>query len=291
MPRCAFSHSYVSVFDKLITGWQEISALMQLFDETHPFNNKDKYLLRTLHSGVSSKLQNLVFEKPQKGVRKIILSTNIAETSVTINDVAFVIDSGRAKEKSYDPHSNTSTLQPVWISQASAKQRRGRAGRTQPGLCFHLFSRGQHDSFREYLESELLRTSLEEICLQIKKLDLAPGGAKDPNGVPAFLSAAMVPPSKKSITAALDSLIALGAMDKKTNLTPLGHCLSLLSVDPKHGKMIIWAYVLGCSKVRDRYDVIQTDYIYLLYIYSTNFKPMICRLEIGCCCYGSWNES
>jgi len=171
------------------------------------------------------------------------------ETSVTIDDVAFVVDSGRAKEKNYDPHLKTSTLQPMWISQASAKQRRGRAGRTKAGVCFHLFSRRRHASFREFLESELIRTSLEEICLQCKKLDLTPGGPEDDDGIPSFLAAALTPPHPKSVSNALESLVELGAMDVETNeLTRLGHCLSCLSVDPKVGKMIIWSYVLGCSK-------------------------------------------
>jgi ATP-dependent RNA helicase DHX36 len=172
-----------------------------------------------------------------------VLSTNIAETSVTIDDVAFVIDSGRAKEKNYDPHLKTSTLQPMWISQASAKQRRGRAGRTKAGVCFHLFSRRRHASFREFLESELLRTSLEEICLQCKKLNLTPGGPEDDDGIPAFLGAALTPPHPKSVSNAIEKLVELGAMDEDNNdLTRLGNYLSCLSVPPEVGKMVIWSY-------------------------------------------------
>ena len=124
-----------------LSGWQEISELLLLLESTHPFSDKSRFSILPLHSGIPSKEQRTVFQRPPKGVRKIVLSTNIAETSVTIDDVAFVIDSGRAKEKNYDPHQKTSTLQPMWISQASAKQRRGRAGRTKAGVCFHLFSR------------------------------------------------------------------------------------------------------------------------------------------------------
>lgn len=232
-----------------LPGWREISDLMRLFNETHPFNDSRKFLVLPLHSGLPSNEQKLVFKRPPEGVRKVVLSTNIAETSVTFDDVGFVIDSGRAKEKNYDPHLQTSTLQSVWISQASAKQRRGRAGRTRPGSCFHLFSRNQHDQFRTYVESELLRTSLEEICLQIKKLGLANGGPGESDGIPSFLSAALSPPHQKSVSNALDSLIELGAMDEDTNLTHLGHCLSHLSVDPRLGKMIVWGYILGCAKV------------------------------------------
>jgi hypothetical protein len=76
------------------------------------------------------------------------------------DDISYVVDTGRAKIKDYDPHLNTSTLQTSWISQASAKQRKGRAGRVKPGVCFHLFSRDRHLSMRPFLESELLRTPL-----------------------------------------------------------------------------------------------------------------------------------
>lgn len=92
----------------------------------------------------------------------------MAETSVTIDDIIIVIDAGQMKEKSYDGHMNISTLQTSWISRANALQRRGRAGRVQPGICFHLFSEEKFDN--ELYESqapEMLRTPLEELILQI----------------------------------------------------------------------------------------------------------------------------
>ena len=79
----------------------------------------------------------------------MVLATNIAETSLTIDDVAYVIDSGRAKEKSYDPHMRLSVLRSSWISQAAARQRRGRAGRTRKGICWHLFGKQRHDTALE----------------------------------------------------------------------------------------------------------------------------------------------
>jgi ATP-dependent RNA helicase DHX36 len=111
------------------SGWADISEFSMLLESTPPFNNGSQFVVYPLHSGIPSKDQRQVFVKPPRGVRKIVLATNIAETSLTIEDVAFVIDTGRAKEKSYDPHLKTSTLQESWISQASAKQRKGRAGR------------------------------------------------------------------------------------------------------------------------------------------------------------------
>lgn len=143
-----------------LPGWQEISEVAMLLEATSPFHNGSKFLILPLHSGIPSSSQRRVLKRPPKGVRKIVLSTNIAETSLTIDDIAFVIDTGRAKEKNYDPHLKTSTLQPTWISKASAKQRKGRAGRVKAGVCFHLFSRRRHQEMRDFVESELLRTPL-----------------------------------------------------------------------------------------------------------------------------------
>jgi HrpA-like RNA helicase len=141
-------------------GWQEISEFTLMLEGTAPFYDRSKFLILPLHSGIPSRDQRRVLQRPPQGVRKIVLSTNIAETSLTIDDIAFVVDTGRAKEKNYDPHLKTSTLQPTWVSQASAKQRKGRAGRVKAGVCFHLFSSRRHQSMRPFTESELLRTPL-----------------------------------------------------------------------------------------------------------------------------------
>ena len=84
--------------------------------------------------------QKAVFNHPENGLRKVVVSTNIAETSITIDDVIYVIDAGRVKENRYDHEKNMAQLVETWVSLASAKQRRGRAGRVQPGICYHLFS-------------------------------------------------------------------------------------------------------------------------------------------------------
>lgn len=146
-------------------GWQEISEFTLMLEGTGPFYNSSKYLILPLHSGIPSKDQRRVLQRPPDGTRKIVLATNIAETSLTIEDVAFVIDSGRAKLKDYDPHLKTSTLQPAWISKASSKQRKGRAGRTKAGVCFHLFSRRRYEYMADFVESELLRTPLVRITV------------------------------------------------------------------------------------------------------------------------------
>lgn len=143
-----------------LPGWLEISELSVILESTMPFCNTSQYSILPLHSGIHSSDQKKVLQRPPHGVRKIVLSTNIAETSLTIDDIVFVIDSGRSKEKNYDPHLKTSTLQTTWISKSSAKQRKGRAGRVRSGVCFHLFSKLRHEALRPFTESELLRTPL-----------------------------------------------------------------------------------------------------------------------------------
>jgi len=233
-----------------LPGWAEIADLQSMLETTPPFNDRTKYQVLPLHSGISSREQRRVFQKPPfKTCRKIILSTNVAETSITIADVAFVIDSGRVKEKGYDPHLKSGTLAPTWISRASAKQRRGRAGRTRAGVCFHLFSRERYANMKPYLESELLRTPLEEICLQCKKLGLADGGPDDINSITNFLGRALSEPHPKSITNAISLLTSIGAMDAATQaLTPLGERLADLTLEPRVGKMLIWSHLLGVAR-------------------------------------------
>lgn len=102
-----------------------------------------------------------------------MIATNIAETSITINDIVYVINAGKAKEKSYDALNNIACLFPTWISKASCKQRRGRAGRVQPGVCYHLFPKAMYEKcFKEHQLPEIMRTPLEELCLKIKSINL-----------------------------------------------------------------------------------------------------------------------
>ena len=102
---------------------------------------------------------------------------------------------------------------------------------------------------KPFVESELIRTPLEEICLQCKRLKLAPGGPDDPDGIPHFLSKAMTPPHSKSVMNALELLVDLGAMDEETNeLTDLGRCLSALSLEPRVGKMVLMSNLIGCAR-------------------------------------------
>uniref|UniRef100_A0A663FD78 3'-5' RNA helicase YTHDC2 n=1 Tax=Aquila chrysaetos chrysaetos TaxID=223781 RepID=A0A663FD78_AQUCH len=148
-----------------LPGYDEIVSLRDriLFDDKRFADNAHRYQVFMLHSNMQTLDQKKVLKSPPSGVRKIILSTNIAETSITVNDVVFVIDSGKMKEKSFDALSCVTMLKMVWISKASAIQRKGRAGRCQPGVCFHLFSRLRFQNMLEFQTPELLRMPLQTI--------------------------------------------------------------------------------------------------------------------------------
>ncbi|KAL1208261.1 DExH-box ATP-dependent RNA helicase DExH5 [Cardamine amara subsp. amara] len=221
-----------------MTGWDDISSLKEKL-QIHPiFGNPDRVMLLACHGSMASFEQRLIFEEPASGVRKIVLATNIAETSITINDVAFVIDCGKAKETSYDALNNTPCLLPSWISKVSAQQRRGRAGRVQPGQCYHLYPKYVYDAFAEYQLPEILRTPLQSLCLQIKSLNLG--------SISEFLSRALQSPELLAVQKAIEYLKIIGALDENEYLTTLGRYLSKLPMEPKLGKMLILGAILGC---------------------------------------------
>ena len=135
-----------------------------------------KFKLIPLHSSLSSEEQASVFEKPRNGARKIVLSTNLAETSITIDDCVFVVEVGRMKEKRFDPLKSMESLDTVWVSRANALQRKGRAGRVRPGFCFHLYTDFRYSKhFREDPVPEIQRVPLEQMLLRIKILPLFSG--------------------------------------------------------------------------------------------------------------------
>ncbi|XP_073002247.1 DExH-box ATP-dependent RNA helicase DExH3 [Typha latifolia] len=221
-----------------MTGWDDISCLRDQL-KAHPLlGDPNRVLLLACHGSMATSEQKLIFERPPPNVRKIVLATNMAEASITINDIVFVVDCGKAKETSYDALNNTPCLLPSWISKASARQRRGRAGRVQPGECYHLYPRCVYDAFADYQLPELLRTPLNSLCLQIKSLQLGTIGE--------FLSAALQPPESLAVQNAVQFLKMIGALDENENLTNLGRYLSMLPVDPKLGKMLIMGSVFRC---------------------------------------------
>ncbi|KAJ3210622.1 hypothetical protein HDU67_005159 [Dinochytrium kinnereticum] len=226
-----------------LPGWLEINSLMsRLKDEDNfrvGFGNPNTCKIYPLHSSVPTAGQQEVFDKPPAGIRKIILSTNIAETSVTINDIVYVLDSGKIRINSYDSDSRISSLSSVWGSQSNIRQRSGRAGRCQPGQYYTLLSRRRLQSLPYAMPPELLRVDLQSTALKIKALNIG-------SSVGAVLSQAPQPPSRFNVDRALDELRALGALDEYESLTPLGNVLSDMPVDPWIGKMVLQGAVYGC---------------------------------------------
>lgn len=222
-----------------LPGWEDINQTRERLFASPFFRDSSKFLVLSLHSMIPSSEQKKVFKRPPVGVRKIILSTNIAETAVTIDDVVFVIDSGRMKEKSYDPYNNVSTLHASWVSKASARQREGRAGRCQPGTCYHLYSRFRASSLPDYQVPEIKRMPIEELCLQVKLLD--------PHcRIADFLKKTLDPPIPETVRNAITVLQDLGALTQDEQLTELGEKLGSLPVHPSTTKMLLFAIVMNC---------------------------------------------
>ena len=147
---------------------------------------------------------------------KVVLATNVAETSVTIPDVSFVIDAGLEKIVKYDDHLGASVLRAGYVSQASANQRRGRAGRTRPGVCFRLYTRRRHEVMEVSRPSELLRLNLEGLCLHAVALRVMPSSVIDEASWTArdFLGRALNAPRESAVEHAVRSLIAMGALSR-----------------------------------------------------------------------------
>lgn len=199
----------------------------------------DNVSIFMLHGNMSATDQKLVFKPVGTGMRKIILSTNIAETSLTIDDVVYVIDCGKVKQKSFDAFTGATSLTSTYISQACAKQRMGRAGRVQPGVCFRLYSTLRHQSMDPFTLPELLRVPLTDISLNAKFLA---GEAS----IAEFLGKAVQPPSPLSVSQSVKLLQKIGALDDAENITELGAHLVDLPVDVQLGKTLIYAVLLKC---------------------------------------------
>lgn len=161
--------------------------------------NANEYRLFMLHSNMQTGDQKGVFNRMPPGVRKIVLATNLAETSITIDDVVYVIDTGRVKQQTFDAISGSSQLAVCWCSKACAKQRAGRAGRCQAGVCYRLFSSTRFETMESYTLPELLRVPLTEICIQAKLIE------KELT-IGQFLEEAIQPPSSFNVKQSIQIL-------------------------------------------------------------------------------------
>lgn len=231
--------NYSSAVLIFLPGIGEIRALTDMISASHLARD---FTIYPLHSAIPSEDQQRAFDPPPRGMRKIVISTNIAETGVTIPDVTCVIDTGKHREMRFDERRQISRLIQSFISQANAKQRRGRAGRVQPGLCFHLFTRQRHDTNMSAEQTpEMLRLSLQDLVMRVKICKLG--------DIQTTLADALDPPSSKNVRRAIDALIEVGALTAKEDLTPLGQQLSKLPLDPYLGKLVLHGTTFSCLDV------------------------------------------
>lgn len=191
-----------------------------------------------IYSQLPSDLQAKIFQKAPDGVRKCVVATNIAETSLTVDGIMFVVDAGYCKLKVFNPKIGMDALQIFPISQANANQRSGRAGRTGPGHCYRLYTQTQYkDEMLVSTIPEIQRTNLANVVLLLKSL-----------GVQNLLQFHfMDPPPQDNILNSMYQLWILGALDNTGSLTPMGRQMVEFPLDPALSKMLIVSLEMGCS--------------------------------------------
>lgn len=220
-----------------LDGIGSITHQAKLLERT--IDNCDVIVLHSEVKGDNKNNDERVFNIMCPQIRKIILSTNIAETSLTISDAKHVIDCGYAKKLIYDVNTDSKQLLLQRISQASANQRAGRTGRTQDGKCYRLYPRFTYDSMDSHTKAEILVTSLTNTCLRIKSLIRN-------QTIGQFLSKAIEPPPTKSVLASVAMLKTIGAIDSNEMITNFGKFALSLPVDTKYSKAIQYAISLRC---------------------------------------------
>eukprot|EP01068_Selenidium_serpulae_P007192 Selendium_serpulae@DN4634_c0_g1_i1.p1 len=193
--------------------------------------------LLPLHASLPVEQQRRVFEKTKPGTRKIILATNVAETSITIDGIVYVVDSGKVKMKMLSPKSGIDVLTERAVTRFMATQRKGRAGRTGPGHVYRLYTMLAGAMLDETVEPEILRSDMASIVL-----DLMSNGIKDVKGFPW-----LTPPNPVMLDKAMKFLLSLGAITKDgTALTDHGRQLAKLPVSPRLGNLVLSGIKFGC---------------------------------------------
>lgn len=278
-----------------MTGQEDIEATCEtLAEEIRKRENPRPILILPIYSQLAADLQAKIFEPAPEGTRKVVVATNIAETSLTINGIKFVIDSGFCKLKTYNPRLGMDALLLCPASQSAVTQRSGRAGRTGPGKCYRLFTSAAYVS--ELLETnvpEIQRTNLSHVVLLLKTL-----GVRDILEFP-FLD----PPPAEIILKSMHGLWLLGAMDNEGMLTDLGRRMSVFPLDPALSALVFMGEQMGCliesvtivamlsvpnafvrptgreedsDNAREKFFVPESDHLTLLHVYQ-RWRAAGCR--------------
>ncbi|KAL9030487.1 MAG: hypothetical protein Q9196_001405 [Gyalolechia fulgens] len=224
-----------------LTGQEEIDTSCEiLFERMKALGpTVPELIILPVYSALPSEMQSKIFEPAPPGSRKVVIATNIAETSITIDQIYYVIDPGFVKQNAYDPKLGMDSLVVTPISQAQAKQRAGRAGRTGPGKCFRLYTEAA-------FQSEMLPTSIPEIQRQNLSHTILMLKAMGINDLLHFDF--MDPPPPNTMLTALEELYALSALDDEGLLTRLGRKMADFPMEPALAKVLIFSVDMGCSE-------------------------------------------
>ncbi|XP_027369115.1 probable pre-mRNA-splicing factor ATP-dependent RNA helicase DEAH5 [Abrus precatorius] len=223
-----------------LTGQEEIDfACQSLYERMKGLGkNVPELIILPVYSALPSEMQSRIFEPAPPGKRKVVVATNIAEASLTIDGIFYVIDPGFAKQNVYNPKQGLDSLVITPISQASAKQRAGRAGRTGPGKCYRLYTESAYrNEMSPTTIPEIQRINLGTTTLNMKAMGI--------NDLLSFDF--MDPPSPQALISAMEQLYSLGALDEEGLLTKLGRKMAEFPLDPPLSKMLLASVDLGCS--------------------------------------------
>ncbi|KAL7515728.1 hypothetical protein ACHAXN_012885 [Cyclotella atomus] len=219
--------------EEIDTACETLYSRMQALGDLAP-----ELIILPVYSSLPSEMQSRIFEPAPPGTRKCIVATNIAEASLTIDGIYYVVDPGFSKQKAFNAKLGMDALVVTPISQASARQRAGRAGRTGPGKCYRLYTEQAYKN--EMLPTnipEIQRTNLGNVVLQLKAM-----GINDLLGFDF-----MDPPPVATLVGAMEGLHALGALDDEGLLTRLGRKMAEFPLEPNQSKMLLLSVDLGCS--------------------------------------------
>ncbi|MGE8500215.1 MAG: ATP-dependent helicase HrpB [Pseudomonas sp.] len=215
-----------------LPGQAEIRRVAEQLAES--LAGRSDILLCPLHGDLALTAQRQAIEPAPAGMRKVVLATNIAETSLTIDGVRVVVDAGLARVPRFDPGSSMTRLDTQRISRASATQRAGRAGRLQPGACYRLWSQAQHEQLAAYSSAEILQADLAGLAMQLARWGVHPDEL-------AWLD----PPPAAAFAQARDLLGRLGALDERGSLTAHGQAMAELPAHPRIAHLLLRAQALG----------------------------------------------